>query len=362
MTKTILILTSIIVVAFVLGYSIQDVNAVPTETIVNGDFETGTFAGWTKVLIAGGNTGWVANNGLFDPNGPSVRIAPISGNFDAVNFQTTSGEQILKQSFTVPTNIITAQLTWDDRIRSHTFLTDPRQEARVQIRDSAGTTVLATVFSTNAGDPSIQIGPNARSFDITSILQTLEGQTVTLVFDNEIQIFFMNWNIDNVSLLIENAIPVEVDFKPGSDPSSVDCLETKPVPVAVLSSEDLNFEESLIDLGSLQLNGVDVTEIHNKVHLEDKNNDGIKDAVLHLDRSQVCEATKNTFLKASINAFLTGSFTTGGGFEGTSDIRIVGPEINPVKGEFCHLGETRSGSPDAVAEHLSHGDTIGACP
>jgi len=277
-----------------------------------------------------------------------------------VNFQTTSGEQILKQSFTVPTNIITAQLTWDDRIRSHTFLSDPRQEARVQIRDSTGTIVLATVFSTNNGDPSIQIGPNARSFDITSILQTLEGQTVTLVFDNEVQFFFMNWNIDNVSLLIDNAIPVEVDFKPGSDPSSVDCAETKPVPVAVFSTP--TFDATTIVPGSLKLNGVATPEVHDKVHAEDKNGDGIKDAVLHLDRAEVCEATKNIFLNASIDAFLTGSLTTGGGFGGASDIRINGPEIDPVKEEFCHLGETRSGSPDAVAEHLSHGDIEGPCP
>ena len=319
--KTI-ILTSIIAVAFVLGYSIQDANAIPTETIVNGDFETGTLTGWTKVITGPGLNNWVINNGGLDPPGPFGPTAPISGNFDAVNIGNRAGEQILKQSFTVPTKVVSAQLSWDDRIRTTGAFRDPSQEARVQIRDSAGTTVLATVFSTNPGDPIFQIGPNTRSFDITSILVPLEGQTVTLVFDYRVCCLFSNWNIDNVSLLIETSIPAEVDFKPGSDPSSVDCTENQPVPVAVFGSEDLDL--SFIDLGSLQLNGVDVTEIHNKIHIENKNGDEFPDAVLHLDRSQVCEATANILLKVSEDVKFTGLFTTGGGFEGTADIRITG--------------------------------------
>jgi len=179
---------------------------VTTETIVNGDFETGTLTGWTKVITGGGSNDWVINDGTLDPFGEFGPLAPISGNFDAMNVQNSIGEQILKQSFTVPTGIVSAQLSWDDRIRTCTF-SDPIQEARVQIRDSAGTTVLATVFSTNPGDQLIQIGPNARSFDITSILEPLAEQTVTLAFDYEVRACVSNWSIDNVSLLIEAAAP-----------------------------------------------------------------------------------------------------------------------------------------------------------
>lgn len=164
--------------------------------------------------------------------------------------------------------------------------------------------------------------------------------------------------IDNV--VIKLSVPVEVDIKPGSFPSSVDCAETKPVPVAVFSTP--TFDATTIIPTSLKLNGVATPEIHDKVHKEDKNGDGIKDAVLHLDRAQVCVAAQGLPLNESGDLTLIGQTTVGQPFEGTSDIRIVGPEIDPVKGEFCHLGETKSGSPDAVAEHLSHGDIEGPCP
>ena len=115
---------------------------------------------------------------------------------------------------------------------------------------------------------------------------------------------------------------IEIDIKPGSDPSSVNCTEKQLVPVAIFGSE--GFDVSSIDLGSLQLNGVPVTEVHNKIHIEDKNKDGIPDAVLHLDRSQVCEATLDAPLKESVDVTLTGSTTGGEAFEGIGDIRITG--------------------------------------
>jgi len=121
---------------------------------------------------------------------------------------------------------------------------------------------------------------------------------------------------------ISEVTEIEIDIKPGSDPSSVDCTEKQPVPVAVFGSE--GFDVSSIDLGSLQLNGVPVTEVHNKIHIEDKNKDGIPDAVLHLDRSQVCQATLDAPLKESVDVTLTGSTTGGETFEGIGDIRITG--------------------------------------
>jgi len=118
------------------------------------------------------------------------------------------------------------------------------------------------------------------------------------------------------------AIPVDIDIKPGSDPSSVSCKNLKGnVPVAVFGSN--TFDATTIDLTSLELNGVSVTEVHNKVHVEDVNNDGTPDAVLHLDRAQVCDATLQEKLKDTVDATLTGSTTDGTPFEGIGDIRIV---------------------------------------
>jgi len=116
-------------------------------------------------------------------------------------------------------------------------------------------------------------------------------------------------------------IEIEIDIKPGSDPSSVSCKNTKgTVPVAVFGSAD--FDVSTIDLSSLELNGVPVTEEHDTIHIEDKNGDEFPDAVLHLDKAGVCLATEGAPLKESVDATLTGS-NADGDFEGIGDIRIV---------------------------------------
>jgi len=119
-------------------------------------------------------------------------------------------------------------------------------------------------------------------------------------------------------------VPVDIDIKPGSDPSSVNCKNLKGnVPVAVFGSAD--FDATTIDPNSLELNGVAVTEVHKTIQIEDVNNDGTPDAVLHLDKAGVCEATADEEaypLKDSADAILTGS-NADDDFEGIGDIRIV---------------------------------------
>lgn len=117
---------------------------------------------------------------------------------------------------------------------------------------------------------------------------------------------------------------VEIDIKPGSDPSSVSCKNIEgSVPVAIFGSE--TFVVSTIDIETLELNRVPVTEVHNQLHIEDINNDGFDDAVLHLDKAGVCEATVENTLKESVDATLTGSTTDDPpvGFTGIGDIRRV---------------------------------------
>jgi len=130
----------------------------------------------------------------------------------------------------------------------------------------------------------------------------------------------------------DSTIEVDIDVKPGSDPSSVICKANKKgdingiVPVAIFGAD--NFNVSTIDLESLQLNDVDVTEEHDEIHIENLNGDEFPDAVLHLDKAGVCEATADEEaypLKESADAILTGSTTEDPSqdFEGTGDIRIV---------------------------------------
>ena len=133
--------------------------------------------------------------------------------------------------------------------------------------------------------------------------------------------------VDHLQYGIERCtqeIEVDIDIKPGSNPSSVSCKNTKgTVPVAIFGTAD--FDVSTIDLSSLELNGVEVTEKHTTIHIENLNDDGFDDAVLHLDKAGVCAATSDDGdypLKESADATLTGS-NDDGDFEGTGDIRIV---------------------------------------
>jgi len=130
--------------------------------------------------------------------------------------------------------------------------------------------------------------------------------------------------MDNLVIQGCTSVNIDIDIKPGSDPSSVNCKKAKgSVPVAIFGAD--NFDVSTIDLGSLELNGVPVTEVHNKIHIEDKNGDEFPDAVLHLNKAGVCEATSDNSdypLKESADATLTGS-NADGDFEGIGDIRIV---------------------------------------
>jgi hypothetical protein len=117
-----------------------------------------------------------------------------------------------------------------------------------------------------------------------------------------------------------------IDVKPGSDPSSWNCKNTKgSMPVAVFGSAI--FDVETIDLTSLVFaydgTEVSVEEVHDEIHIEDKNGDEFQDAVLHLDSAGVCAATNDAPLKQTVDVTLTGDYGDGLSFDGLGDIRIV---------------------------------------
>jgi len=199
-----------------------DVTASPLanvfELISNGNFETGDFNGWTSFIS--GHGAWAMNDGSLAPppvfpdsNGKGNPLSPISGSYDVVSYQPSGwvpacphpahpGTHVLSQAIKVPTNIASATLSWSDRIRNHAgWLGDPSQEWRVLIRDTAGN-LIQEVFSTDPGDETLQIGPNNRSFNVTSLLQSLEGPQIRVSFEQQDSWSFFNATLDNASLQV----------------------------------------------------------------------------------------------------------------------------------------------------------------
>lgn len=206
-----------LVLAAVFGMGVASFSAQaapPVDLINNGNFETGNFAGWTVLNSGSGN--WAINDGTFVPPGPSGALPAISGVYDAVSFQDAPGVHTLRQIINVPNNVFAASLTWNDRVRNHAgIFVDPIQEFRVVIRDNAGN-LLQEVFSTNPGDPTIQIGPNSRSGNLTGLFQAYAGQTLNVNFEQKEDLFFFNTTLDDVKLLVSVLPTSKDDCKAGS--------------------------------------------------------------------------------------------------------------------------------------------------
>jgi hypothetical protein len=80
-----------------------------------------------------------------------------------------------------------------------------------------------------------------------------------------------------------NGIDVDVDIKPVSTDNVFNLKSKGVIPVAVLSSE--HFDATKIDPQTVRFgkNGIEAAEVHKIIHIEDVNNDGISDVVLHFN-------------------------------------------------------------------------------
>jgi len=200
-------------------------NASALPLIENGGFEAGNFSDWVVSNVP--ESGWQINNGNVDPPPPGGGpLPPISGFYDAKTLQIAPGENILNQPFEVPFEYIdSATLSWSDRIENYAgSFKDGVQEFRVEIFSTSLTDpFVEEIFSTNRSDytdPPVQIGPTSRSFDVTSILQLFQGQSLTLSFLEVDSIGPFNVTLDDISL------EVQVAVAPVPEPATILLLST----------------------------------------------------------------------------------------------------------------------------------------
>jgi hypothetical protein len=191
-------------------------NGRAAQLIVNGGFETGTFAGWTVVDQPGGSGSWFIQTGTLSPTSGFTVPPPPQGTFAAMTDQGSPGSHVLFQDFVVPLGVGNASLSFQRFIGNRAgdfsspntldFGTSPNQQARVDIITTtanpfsvAAGDVLANVFQTQPGDPLVS-GYTLQNTDLTALLAAHQGETLRLRFaevDNEL---FFQFGVDAVSL------------------------------------------------------------------------------------------------------------------------------------------------------------------
>jgi hypothetical protein len=185
--------------------------AAPTNLISNGDFETGTFAGWTVSTTnpdsPGCNQGWsVAASGnatgCLGVENPLGTYAAYQS-FDGTGPKTRT----LSQSFVVPT-FGSATLTFSDTYEFDVVLY--RELARsfnVSVVSASGTQNVFHFQSPTGFQTGVQPWTQ-HSVDMTAALTGLAGQQVQLAFFSEIPETFSGpagFGLDNVSLQVTPA-------------------------------------------------------------------------------------------------------------------------------------------------------------
>jgi hypothetical protein len=109
-------------------------------------------------------------------------------------------------------------------------------------------------------------------------------------------------------------IEVTLDIKPGSDKNPVNSTSKGVIPVAVLGTAD--FDVTDIDVDTLAFGPGGAAETHGKGHIEDVNDDGYDDLVLHFDTQESGLTAGDT------SATLTGENTDGVLIEGTDVVSV----------------------------------------
>lgn len=101
-----------------------------------------------------------------------------------------------------------------------------------------------------------------------------DGTGQTNLTDNSAADFRPDW-----STLANTTLQVAIDIKPGSSPNSINPRSNGVIPVAILSTGA--FDATTVAPLSVKFGPNQATESHNKGHLEDVDNDGDLDLVLH---------------------------------------------------------------------------------
>lgn len=203
--------------------------AAPSQLITNGDFETGTFAGWTTTARAGSNGNLVVDAvGSTTPNsGQTTAANAQGGRFYALSDQGGPGAYSLTQSFTVAPGASSVWLNFQMFVNNYAGSAivgtqgldqagGPNQHVRVDLLSAGagafdlGAAVLQNFYlGADAGvNPH---GYTNYNFDLTSLVGS--GGSFVLRFAEVDNQLYLNMGVDNVS--------IEADFAQVPEPAGL---------------------------------------------------------------------------------------------------------------------------------------------
>ncbi len=195
---------------------VSDVGGQKINLIVNGDFESGNFSGWTLLSDPADSGAFVINDSIFIPDGPDGPMPPYRGRYSAMSSPSSHGVRTIYQDVALPADAVSLTLHWADMIRNHAdFFENPDQQFRVEIWNQENE-VLDALFWTNPGDP-LMTGWTERSADISAFA----GMTVRIAFTEQATHFYFNVHIDEIRIECELSSPVLYDVYLGTDPSEM---------------------------------------------------------------------------------------------------------------------------------------------
>ncbi len=231
------VLAAVLVALTMLGASLLGPASASAAGVVNGDFETGTLAGWQTHYQSGEGEWFAADAKAAEEQGLA---SPPSGSFAAISAFEDPDTAILYQDIVLPpasTSQLSMYLYYASgepiRVPSPNTLVlatttgipttaEENQQVRVDVmKPTAPITslspsdILATVFASKNGDPE-ELAPTLLSANLTPFA----GQTVRLRIASVARDFFMDTGVDAVSIASAPISPPAPPVPPSPTPPS----------------------------------------------------------------------------------------------------------------------------------------------
>lgn len=178
-----------------------------SELIVNGNFETGDFTGWT--LPASTNGSFAVDDGTLRSASGDALVAPYAGGACVLGQKTGTGAFQMSQDAALPADATVIALAWADRLRNFAGVAQSNQQLRVELR-TTNNVILSTVFASTNGGASDWV---SRAFDISAF----KGQTVRICFVVTAALAPLDVYLDNISVRAANPAVTSYDVYLGTN-------------------------------------------------------------------------------------------------------------------------------------------------